>query len=99
MVTPLALASSTARRTPFSVSLPRCACAPVKGAELPIFTTSSCALATPNASMDRATIVFFKIHLREDTPLCQGTTRERAEGATTTVQGKNPYLARMLQNI
>jgi hypothetical protein len=39
MVTPAALASSMARRTPFSLSLPRCAMPPVSGATLPILIT------------------------------------------------------------
>src|SRR3990172_1303356 len=43
MLTPLALASSIAMRVPFSLSLPMCACGPVRGEDAPIFTTSSAA--------------------------------------------------------
>src|SRR5262245_21260579 len=38
-----ALASSAARRTAFSMSLPMCDCGPVSGATMPIFTIVACA--------------------------------------------------------
>ena len=47
ITTPLALSSSMAKRAPFSLSLPKCAMAPVSGPTCPILTTSwACATAS-----------------------------------------------------
>ncbi len=47
MVMPFALASSTARRTPDSLSLPRCAMPPVSGAAWPILTVTPAGVVAP----------------------------------------------------
>ena len=56
---PFALISSTARRAPFSLSLPRCEMPPVVGSTLPILTTWSAIAvdAAANAAAASATVI------------------------------------------